>query len=326
MRFGIVGCGLIGRKRAMALPSGHCVTMVADLDPTRTHALAADIPGCSWTNQWQEVVASTAVDALIVAVTHDALAPVTLAALEHGKHVLVEKPAARNAAELEAVLSKARQSGLVVKAGYNHRFHPSILKAREIVDSGALGPLMFIRGRYGHGGRKGYESEWRTRKAISGGGELIDQGTHLIDLARWFLGDFDRVFGITPKAFWDIEVDDNCFMALQTPASQVAWLHASWSEWKNMFSLEIYGRDGKLQLEGLGGSYGIERVTHYHMLPEMGPPETTSWEYPFPDRSWHREMAHFIDAVEQGFPPMSDLNDALAVLRIVEEIYKESHS
>src|SRR5205807_4165855 len=130
---------------------------------------------------------------IIVATTNDKLAPVTLAAVNAGKHVLVEKPAARNAGELEPVVAAAKRAGVLVKVGFNHRFHPAFLKAREIVDSGALGPLMFLRARYGHGGRLGMEKEWRGDPQIAGGGEMLDQGVHLIDLSRWFLGDFARV-------------------------------------------------------------------------------------------------------------------------------------
>ena len=145
-----------------------------------------------------------------------------------------------------------------------------MLKAREIVDSGALGPLMFLRGRYGHGGRLGMEKEWRGDPAISGGGEMLDQGVHLVDLARWFLGDFADVAGHVGTYFWDWPVEDNGFALLRTAQNQVAWLHASCTEWKNLFSLEIYGRDGKLAIDGLGGSYGVERLAWYRMLPQMG--------------------------------------------------------
>src|SRR6185295_6175560 len=112
-----------------------------------------------------------------------------------------------------------------------------------------------------------------------GGGELIDQGVHLIDLSRWILGDFVRVHGIARTLYWEMPVDDNAFALMETSGGQIAFLHCSCTEWKNLFSLEIYGRTGKLHIEGLGGSYGTERLAHYQMLPQMGPPETTIWEY-----------------------------------------------
>jgi predicted dehydrogenase len=185
-----------------------------------------------------------------------------------------------------------------------------------------VGPLLFIRGRYGHGGRPGYDKEWRAVEEISGGGEAIDQGMHLIDLARWFLGDFDGVQGHVATYFWDMPVEDNAFFLLTTPSGQTAQLHATWTEWKNLFSLEIYGRDGKLDWSGLGGSYGVERLAYYKMLPEMGPPETTIWEYPgLVDRSWELEFADFLADIERGRPPSPGAADAQAALRIVETVY-----
>jgi predicted dehydrogenase len=211
-----------------------------------------------------------------------------------------------------------------VRLGYNHRFHPALRKARELVDVGALGPLMFVRGRYGHGGRIGYDKEWRANPELSGGGELIDQGVHLIDLSRWFLGDFARVQGFARTYFWQMPVDDNAFLLLRTAREQSAFLHVSCTEWKNLFSLEIYGRDAKLHVEGLGGSYGVEKLAFYRMLPEMGPPETTIWEYPRGDDSWRLELAQFLEDIRLGRQPSPGLAEARAVLSVVEEVYRQS--
>lgn len=319
MNVGIVGCGLIGRKRAQALGGARLVAC-ADTVRQRAAELAAPAQACV-TNDWAEVVKRDDVQIVIVATTHDCLAEITHAAVAAGKHVLVEKPAARQAVELEPVIAAARHANVRVRVGFNHRYHPALLKAYELVREGACGPLFFVRGRYGHGGRVGYEQEWRARPELSGGGELIDQGVHLIDLARSFLGDFTHVQGFAHTYFWEMPVDDNGFLLLRTAADQVAFLHASCTEWKNMFSLEVYGRDAKLDIAGLGGSYGIERITLYKMRPEMGPPDTTSWEYPRGDSSWALEMAEFLEDIRLGRAPAPGLADALAALRIVEAVY-----
>ena len=188
----------------------------------------------------------------------------------------------------------------------------------------ALGPLMFLRARYGHGGRQGYDREWRADPALSGGGELIDQGVHLIDLAGWFLGDFATVEGHASTSFWDMKVDDNAFLSLRTSAGQTAWLHASCSEWKNLFSLEIYGRDAKLAIDGLGGSYGPERLAYYKMLPEMGPPETTIFEYVRGDDSWGDETRAFLEDIRLAREPAPGLREGIRTLEIVEAIYARS--
>jgi predicted dehydrogenase len=238
-----------------------------------------------------------------------------------GKHVLIEKPAARRTAELDGLAELAGAQNVRVRVGFNHRYHRAVRHARQIVDSGALGPLMFVRARYGHGGRTGYEKEWRARQA-AGGGELLDQGVHLIDLARWFLGDFPDVSGHVATYFWDMPVEDNAFMLLKTAARQVAFLHASCTEWKNLFSFELSGQHGKLHIEGLGNSYGLERLTWYRMRPEMGPPETTIWEYPMQDDSWTIEMQEFLEDIRLGREPAPGLKDALAALTVVERIYE----
>ncbi len=324
MRIAIVGCGLIGHKRAKALPADVKLAAVADSNHSRAQQLAAQYPGCEVEPDWQSCVARRDVELIIIATVNAALAPVTLAAVRQGKHVLVEKPAARRASELRPAVEAASQAGVFVKVGFNHRFHPAFRKARELCDAGELGPLLYVRGRYGHGGRLGYEREWRADPEIAGGGELLDQGVHLIDLSRWFLGDFVEVWGQTATYFWKMSVEDNGFMALRTACGQTAWLHASCTEWKNLFCFEIFGRDGKLQIDGLGGSYGVERLSFYRMRPQMGPPETTIWEYPGEDISWSEEFRYFRDCIAAGRSPSGTLEDAVAALEVVEQIYGQS--
>lgn len=320
---GIVGCGLIGQKRAKALGLGGRLVACADIDLERAESLAKG-SGAKVCHDWRELVCLPEVEVVVIATMHDSLAAITFAAVEAGKQVFVEKPAARSSNELEPVMIAAQKKGVKVHVGFNHRYHRSLRKAKEIIESGALGSLMFIRARYGHGGRIGYDKEWRANPELSGGGELIDQGSHLIDLSRWFLGDFTEVQGFAHTYYWDMPVDDNGFMLLKTEKKQTAFLHASCTEWKNLFSMEIYGRNGKLDLSGLGGSYGIEKLSWYKMLPEMGPPETTAWEYPMGDDSWAVELAEFYDDIRLNRASAAGLSDAYAALKIIEIIYKES--
>ena len=320
---GIIGCGLIGQKRAKSLGEGGRLVACADIDKNRAKSLA-DTTNATAFDDWQELLKLPEVELVVVATLHDSLAEITLAAIEAGKHILVEKPAARNTKELDPVIVAAKKKGVKIHVGFNHRYHRSLRKARELIDSGELGELMFVRARYGHGGRLGYDKEWRANPELSGGGELIDQGPHLIDLSRWFFGDFIEVQGFANTYFWDMQVDDNGFMILKTQKKQTAFLHVSCSEWKNLFSMEIYGKYGKLDLSGLGGSYGIEKITWYKMLPEMGPPETTSWEYPMGDDSWAVEIAEFYDDILLDRSPTAGLKDAHAVLKIIETIYQQS--
>ncbi len=320
---GIIGCGLIGQKRANSLGCKGRLLACADINIERAKKLAKDT-GAQAFSDWRKVVIMPEIDVIIVATLHDSLAEITLAAIEAGKHVLVEKPAACNTVELLPVLRASANSSVKVHVGFNHRYHQSVRMARKLVDEGAIGELMFIRARYGHGGRVGYDKEWRAKPELSGGGELIDQGPHLIDLSRWFLGEFETVEGFAHTYLWDMPVDDNGFMLLKTAKKQVAFLHASCTEWKNLFSMEIYGKLGKLDLSGLGGSYGVEKITWYRMLPEMGPPETISWEFPRVDDSWEVELNEFFDDIYLDRSPSSGLEDAYAALCVVEKIYEVS--
>lgn len=321
LRVGIVGCGLIGERRAKNLKNAQLV-FCADVDIAKAEALSKKYPYCQVTSKWQDLVGSPEVDIVIVAVTHADLAEISLAAVKAKKHVLVEKPAARRAAELHTLKQWAYENQCCVHVGYNHRYHRAFRQAMALVQEGAIGELMFIRARYGHGGRIGYDKEWRAHPELSGGGELIDQGVHLIDLARWFLGDFSDIQGFADTYYWDMPVDDNSFLLLRTAKKQTAFLHASCTEWKNTFSFEIYGKLGKLEITGLGGSYGVERLALYKMLPEMGPPETTIWEYPMEDDSWAVEWLEFIEDIQQKRSSNLGIDDGIAALNVVETIYK----
>jgi predicted dehydrogenase len=310
---------LIGRKRLGTLPAG-ALAAACDLQLSRADALIQMAGGGLATTSIDEALASGC-DAVIVATLNSTLAPLAATAIRAGKHVLIEKPAGISAAEIRELEVLASEKNVAVRVGYNHRYHPALQKAREIVDSGVLGPLMFIRGRYGHGGRVGYDREWRADPKLSGGGELIDQGVHLIDLAGWFLGPFVSTAGHADTYYWDMPVDDNAFLDLRTAGGHTAWLQVSCSEWKNLFSFEIYGRAGKLHVEGLGGSYGVERLSHYRMLPKMGPPDTVIYEYPGADSSWTLEMNEFLRDIAEGRTPEPGLKQAREALQIVEAIY-----
>ncbi len=293
MNYAIIGCGLIGKKRLAGLPAGSRLAVACDTNPVRAEELVKQANAGYAVASFEQAVADPAVDAVIVATLNSTLAEISAAAIRAGKPVLVEKPAAISVHQLEELIVLADKHKVCVRVGFNHRYHPSFVKAQEILKSGVVGELMFIRARYGHGGRVGYDKEWRADPGLSGGGELIDQGIHLIDLAHWFLGDFKTIEGHATTYFWNMPVDDNAFLSLRTAKGQTAWLHVSCTEWKNLFSFEIYGRNAKLLIDGLGRSYGIEKLFHYQMKPEMGPPETKLYEFPGSDESWQIELSEF---------------------------------
>jgi predicted dehydrogenase len=261
-----------------------------------------------------------------VAVSHDGLASLAAQALEAGAHVLVEKPAGLGVAQIDHLIAAEDRAGRRVKVGFNHRFYPGLMRAAAEVHSGVHGELLHVRGRYGHGGRPGYDREWRAEPARSGGGELVDQGMHLLDLSHWIAGPLPLHSAILRTHFWDTPVEDNAALLLgqgQARTGPWAMLHVTWTEWKNLFSLEIYCRTAKLQVDGLVRSYGPQRLTIYRMRPELGPPDVEEIVYPDEDGSWTAEWEHFAEAITagDGRPLLGDLEAARYAWTQVEAAY-----
>jgi predicted dehydrogenase len=324
VKVGLIGCGLIGRKRALALPDD--VELVGCFDEVTSVAegFAAEFKIRNFT-ELNELLEIRDLSFVVIATRHDSLHSLAIAALHLGKHVFIEKPGAISQLHFKEVCELARKKDLRVHVGYNHRYHPAVRKALHLFNNGSIGEVMFLRGRYGHGGRLGYESEWRADKSKSGGGHLIDQGTHLIDLSIGFLGELKLDYAATPNYFWDMAVEDNVFISLKNNKENIAFLQASCTEWKNMFSVEIYGKSGKIEISGLGRSYGIETLTFHKLLPEMGPPLTETWSFPEPDDSWAIEISEFINDLQTGANCSDNLDSSLEVLQVVDEIYSRTN-
>ncbi|HXP62951.1 MAG TPA: Gfo/Idh/MocA family oxidoreductase [Dongiaceae bacterium] len=358
LRVGIVGCGLIGRRRAaVASGCGQRVVAVADLDGAKAAEAAREFAAEALTD-WRRLVERRDIDAVVVATFNAALAPITIASLESGKHVLCEKPLGRNLAESEQMVAAARKAGRTLKTGFNHRHHPALWKARRLCLDGAIGPIMFIRAVYGHGGRPGYDKEWRADGALAGGGELLDQGVHILDLCRWFMGDFTEAFALTSTFFWDLgcfptssgagilpesaeagaallpaagrspqrRLEDNAFALLRTREGRVVQFHTSWTQWKNRFSFEVCGQAGSLDIHGLGGSYGTETLTITHRSKEGGAPKQEAEQFTGPDDSWRLEWQEFVSALTEGRQPLANGQDGLEAMRLIAGLYDSARS
>lgn len=317
---GVVGCGLIGHKRSAVLGADRLVGCF-DVDAGRARELAGE-HGAAACASLGELLALEP-DVVIVAVSHDRLRPAAVAALQAGSHVLVEKPCGISTADVDAIATAARAAGRQVKVGFNHRHHPAIARALETALSGRFGDVMFARARYGHGGRIGYDREWRADPAIGGGGELTDQGMHLLDLFHALLGELPLHSALLRTSYWDMAVEDNAVVTLGAPGEpQAPWasFHVSWSEWRNLFSLEVYCRTGKLQVDGLQGSYGPQHLTVYAMRPELGPPDVETFEFAPEDVSWAREW-EVVRAAAGGQTQLDDLAGARWCWEICEAAY-----
>ncbi len=326
IKVGVIGCGLIGKRRATEA-AGHPnsqLVKVADINPSAAEEVA-QAHGCRAVTDWKEVITSPDVDAVAVATHNGMLAEIAIAALEAGKHVLVEKPMGRNLAEALKMAEAAKTAQKLLKIGFNHRYHPAIARAYQLYQEGIIGDLINLRTRYGHGGRPGYEKEWRGNPELAGGGELTDQGVHVADLIHWFAGLPTEAFAYLQTAVWPIyPLEDNGFGLFKFANGAIASLHTSWTQWKNLFSFEVYGTKGSLTVEGLGKSYGVERLMIAVRKPEGGVPELSETVFDGPDLSWQREWQDFISAVAMETPYLGTPEDGVAAMKMLDSLYRSA--
>lgn len=328
MKVGLIGAGLQGKRRAKALKQSKNaqLVIVADTDIDRAKVLAEDI-NCHVTDNWEEVVNREDIEVVIICTPTHLHHTMSISAMENDKHVLCEKPLGRNPEEAERIINAAQPNNVILGVGFNHRFHPAIRRAHEMVKQGFTGELNFIRCRYGHVGRPGYEKEWRGSAQMAGGGQLMDQGIHALDLVRWFMGVFEAVTGFVSTRHWDIApLEDNAFALLRTAKGQIASLHVSWTQWKNLFSLEIFGQEGYVLVDGLGGSYGTEKLTWGKKPLSTEPFKQETIDFTSEDRSWNAEWEDFVEAIRHGTQPLANSYDGLQAIKLAYAIYESNAS
>lgn len=321
----IIGAGLIGRKRAKALAknANSKLVVVTDICRDKAEALAREF-NVESEYDWVKTVARKDIEIVIVSTVNKFLSSISREALRNGKHVLCEKPLGRNTLESKDMLMRVKKNKrIILKTGFNHRFHPAIAQAKVLLDNNEVGALCFLRCRYGHGGRAGYEKEWRADKNLCGGGELLDQGVHVVDLFRWFAGDFNEVFGYISTYYWDMQVEDNAVAIFKNKNGIIATMHTSWTQWKNLFSFEVFGKEGYLIIEGLGGSYGKETLKIGKRQREGAPVEKIV-EFDGEDVSWDKEWQEFISAIENNRQPLGNGLDGYQANKMIEAVYKSS--
>ena len=329
IRVGIAGYGKIGRIRAKEINCNPDTVLTSIYDLKQSEELPE---GVSFYTSYEELLKS-GIDAVFVCAYNDVLADFTIRAMLAGKHVFCEKPPATTADELRKVIEVENKTGLVLKYGFNHRYHYSVIEAKKLVDSGEMGKLLWMRGVYGKAGSIDYDKNWRNYRKISGGGILIDQGIHMLDLMLYFSkGTFKHINSFVTTRYWDIEAEDNAFIIMQTDDEVTAMMHSSATQWRHKFLLEMTFEEGYINLDGMlsatrsyapekliVGRREFEDITH-----AMGKPrETVTWfEY---DDSWKLEVEEFIDTILGKRKLANGLSsDGLNVLNLVSDIYSNS--
>ncbi|GIL18210.1 MAG: oxidoreductase [Oligoflexia bacterium] len=320
MKIGLIGCGVIGQRRVQNLPPNAKLTSVFDTDTAKAKQIA-DAHGATIATSAEDMLSTGQVDGVIVAAINSVLVPTMKLAKKYKVPVLVEKPAARSYSELKSL---DPSQGDIIKIGFNHRFHPAYLDILKELKNNPNDPIMYIRANYGNGSRLGFEKEWRANVELSGGGELLDQGVHLLDLATNILPELEVKTAWVRTHYWDMNVDDSAWATLSTPQGQTFSMHVSSCEWKNEFRFEVYTRNRKYQWVGLGRSYGPETLNIYKMKPEMGPPDIEERKYPNEDHSWLNENQNFLKAIKNEEAIFGGFKDAVRCLKHVENMYKIS--
>jgi predicted dehydrogenase len=329
LKIGIAGFGKIGQVRAEELEKNENTQVIAIYDIKKPDKLDLNIKFCE---SYEELLKED-IDAVFVCAFNNVLANYTTLALKAGKHVFCEKPPAKTSEELKLVIKTEKETNLILKYGFNHRYHYSVIEAKKLIESGSMGKLLWLRGVYGKAGSIDYDKNWRNYKEYSGGGILIDQGIHMLDLMRYFSNqDFIHINSFVTTSYWDIEAEDNAFAIMQSDEKVTAMLHSSATQWQHKFLLEMCFEEGYINLDGiLSGtrSYAPEKLIVGRREFEditfaMGKPkENTTWFEN--DDSWKLEVDEFVNAImNKDSIKNGTSQDAYETLKLVERIYENS--
>lgn len=324
-KVGIIGFGKMGQIRAQAFEkTGLCqISLVYDTTYTKD-------PPYRLARSQDEIILNEGLDIVVLCAPNYLNFPLTVKALEAGKHVFCEKPPCFTVQEMKKIREVESSSACKLMYGFNHRHHEAIKKMKTVVDSGAYGKVLWMRGRYGKSVDESYFLSWRSKKSLAGGGILLDQGIHMLDLFQYLGGDFDDVKAFVSNLYWNLEgVEDNVFAIMKNSQSgMVASLHSTMTQWRHLFSLEIFLERGYLVLNGLktsSGTYGKEELT---IARNRSKAPAASWENEERilfevDSSWDLEAEHFMSCILSDKPvSIGCSEDALRVMSLVEKIYQ----
>jgi predicted dehydrogenase len=324
----VIGCGLVGAHRALAAASSQrtALRLVVDTERERAAGLAAR-HGADSATDWRAALSRDDIGAVVICTPNSLLVPIGIAALRSGRHVLIEKPMGRNATEGRALASEARRAGTVLKVGFRHRYRESLIRAREMHRRGAVGRLTQLRARYGYGARPEHEQAWRADAEMAGGGALLDEGIHIVDLFHWFAGSALRAQAELQTAVWDLgRLEDNAFAMLRFAGGVIGQFHVGTTEWKNLFSFEIRGDQGAIHVEGLGGSYGEESLVYTRRAPAGAEAAAERLTFADGDTSWASEWEDFAAALHGGSLLHGMPEEGLQVLATVDALYAAARS
>ncbi len=328
LKIGIVGLGKMGGIRAQTIRAHKDTVLISGADPNVPVSGFDDLEILPD----YEAVINSGVDAVFVCTPNRFIPDIVEAALDSGKHVFCEKPPGRNVSDIERIIAaEDRNPGLALKVGFNHRYHYGIMEAKKIVDGGTYGKVLWIRGVYGKAEGSGNPNDWREEPKLVGGGILLDQGIHMLDLFRYFGGEFTEVKSMCTTAYWNPPLEDNVFALLRAESGLIAMLHSSFTQWKHRFCIEVFMEDGYVIVDGMPSStrsYRDEWIRHArkHTGYAIGNPHEES-TFCNTDPSWRLELDEFVSCIRGGHPIKNGTSqDAYRVMQLVFDIYDADDS
>jgi 1,5-anhydro-D-fructose reductase (1,5-anhydro-D-mannitol-forming) len=325
-RVGIIGFGKMGQTRAEAISNDGR----AEISYFYEWGEVEDPPRYPRAKTAEEIIDDPETDAVFVCTPNHLNKSLTIKALKAGKHVFCEKPPAFTAQDVEKIIQVEKKSGKKLMYGFNHRHHDSLRHMKKLIDSGDYGKVLWLRGRYGKSVDETYFDTWRAKKEFAGGGILLDQGIHMLDLFTMMAGDFDEVKADVSNLYWNLDIEDNVFAIYKNSKTGiVASLHSTMTQWRHLFSLEVFLEKGYMVINGLktsSGTYGNEVLS---IAKNRSAAPAATWQdeehITFPaNNSWSSEVAHFFDAIENDTKiHVGSSGNALRIMKLIDMTYKE---
>lgn len=324
LKVGIAGYGVVGNRRRQFIDMHPQIKTIAVCD--QKFKRSGTLPdGVRYHSHYKQLLEDP-LDVLFVSLPNYLAAEVSIAGLKRGLHVFCEKPPGRNVEDVKKVMEvEKRHRGIVLKYGFNHRYHDSVKEALRIIKSGELGEIINVRGVYGKSKIIPFTGQWRAERKYAGGGILLDQGIHMVDLMRLFCGEFTEVKSFVSNSYWKHDVEDNAYAIMKDSQGRIAILHSSATQWQHRFSLEIALRGGYLELQGIlsgSKSYGEEKlIIGKRDESDVGTAKEETITY-LEDNSWRDEIFEFADAIINNQPIHSGSSlDAYLTMKLVYSIY-----
>ncbi|HQT58851.1 MAG TPA: Gfo/Idh/MocA family oxidoreductase [Daejeonella sp.] len=327
MKVGIAGYGIVGKRRHHFIDQHPNLEVVAVCDQIFD---GDSFEGLQYFNTYEDLI-KLELDILFVCLPNNVAAQATIAGLKRGMHVFCEKPPGMDVSDIEAVIeTELKSPSLKLKYGFNHRYHDSVTETLRLIQSGELGEVINLRGVYGKSRIIPFSGGWRSKRELAGGGILLDQGIHMVDLMRLFCGEFVEVKSFISNSYWKHDVEDNAYAIMKDQKGRIAMLNSSATQWQHKFNLEISLTQGYIELHGIlsgSKSYGEEKIVIGKRNEESDNGQMESKTIKFlQDNSWRDEIFEFADAVVNNKPIVSGTSkDALETMKLVFNIYADDN-